>query len=624
MIVEDLLARVRRLAEPGAAPDPGLPALLTRTGDVGRVREAARLLAGTDPALLLPAGRAPRTLRVAVAASFTADGVVPLLRVALLAAGIDARIELTPPDRLLLQLEAGDSALARFAPDLTLCLTDERLFLPDESSPEDLDDARTQTRDRLARFTGAVGAFARHGTGRILVHTVPLPAERPRTLIAHRDRATLGRLWRELNLGLLDLAEPGGRVDVLDLETLLASSPVPLRDERLHRFAGMAWSPGLEWCYAREAAGYARALAGTSRKCLVLDLDNTVWGGVLGDDGPENIEVGPLYPGNAFVAVQRAALALRRQGILLAIASKNDPDLVERVFAEHPALLLRRGDFVAVKAGWDAKDGSLAEIAAELNLGLDSFVFADDSPFECELVRGALPEVAVLRLDGDPADHVGTLLAGGHFDVLATTDTDRRRTELYQAREERHRWQETRPSTEDYLAGLELVVRVRAADEYQLPRVVQLGARTNQFTFTGHAHSEQRTRELAAAPDGLVLAFEVADRFGDEGVVGAVWVAGHEGCWLIENMVMSCRVFARGIEFAVLQTVADLATAAGVDRLEAGFRPTGRNGPAEKFLTDAGFTGHEAGRRVLSLPREHPLTPPWLTLHFGERTTAHA
>ncbi|MEV7096289.1 HAD-IIIC family phosphatase [Amycolatopsis sp. NPDC051045] len=621
--MDDLFARVRRLAEPGAAFDPSLPDLLVRTDDVTLVREAGRVLAGLDPALVLPPGRAARELRVAIAASFTADNVAPLLRVALLAAGIDARIRLTPPDRLLAQLQAGDSELTRFAPDLTLCLTDDRFFLPDRVSPEDLGSAQAESAERLAAFGDAVTAFARHGKGRVLLHTVPLPAERPKTLIAHEDRARLGRLWRELNLGLLDLAEPGGRVGVLDLETLLASAAIPLRDERLHRFAGMAWSPALEWRYAREAAGYARAVAGTSRKCLVVDLDNTLWGGVLGDDGLENIEVGSLYPGNAFLAMQRAVQSLRRQGVLVAVASKNDPDLVERVFAEHPGLALRREDFVAVKANWAAKDGSLAEIAAELNLGLDSFVFVDDSPFECELVRGSLPQVAVIRVDGDPADHVAAMVSGGHFDVLATTDTDRRRTELYQEREQRQRWQESRPSTEDYLAGLAMTVRVRAADEYQLPRVVQLGARTNQFTLTGHAHSEQRTREMATAPDGLVLAFEVEDRFGDEGVVGAVWLTCGQESWLIENMVMSCRVFARGIEFAVLQTVAGLAADAGAHRLEAAFRATGRNGPAADFLAAAGFT--PAGdRRILPLHPERAFAPSWITLRHEERTTAHA
>ncbi|QYN21269.1 HAD family hydrolase [Amycolatopsis sp. DSM 110486] len=623
--MDDLFARVRRLAEPGAAPDPSLLDLLVRTDDVTPVREAGRVLAGVDPALVLPPGRAARELRVAIVASFTADNVVSLLRVALLAAGIDARIRLTPPGQLLSQLQTGDSELARFAPDLTLCLTDDRFFLPDRVSPEDLDGTRAESGDRLAAFGDAVAAFARHGKGRIVLHTVPLSAERPKTLIAHEDRARLGRIWRELNLGLLDLAEPGGRVGVLDLETLLASTPIPLRDERLHRFAGMAWSAALEWRYAREAAGYARVVAGTSRKCLVVDLDNTLWGGVLGDDGPENIEVGSLYPGNAFVAMQRAVRSLRRQGVLVAVATKNDPDLVERVFAEHPGLLLRRGDFVAVKANWDAKDGSLAEIAAELNLGLDSFVFVDDSPFECELIREALPQVTVVRVDGDPADHVGALVSGGHFDLSATTDTDRRRTELYQAREQRQQWQESRPSTEDYLAGLAMTVRVRAADEYQLPRVVQLGARTNQFTLTGEPHSEQRTREMAAAPDCLVLAFEVEDRFGDEGVVGAVWIARQQESWLIENMVMSCRVFARGIEFAVLQTVAGLAADAGAVRLEAEFRSSGRNGPAKKFLSDAGFAwAPGVARQILPLNPERDLVPSWITLRHEERTTAHA
>ncbi|WP_066972669.1 HAD-IIIC family phosphatase [Streptomyces sp. NRRL F-4489] len=615
---DDLLTRARRLTEPGAAPDPGLAARLAGRADLPAVREAGRILAAADPRLLFPPGHEPRPLRVALVPSFTADQLAAPLRIALLAAGFAPEFHITAPDRQLLLLGGAVDGLDAFGADLTLCPAHEEVLLPRDVDPGDAAALRAAVEERWERFAAAVTAYAARTAGAVLLATVPLPAAALRRIVSHRGRAALARLWRELNLRILDLAERTDRVDVLDLETLLAEHPGPLRDARLHAFAQMAWAPGVEHRYAAEVAGYARALTGRGRKCLVLDLDNTLWGGVLGDDGPENIEIGPLYPGNAYAAVQRTALALRRQGVLLAVASKNDPDLVARVLDEHPELLLRASDFVAIEAGWGAKDDSIRRIAEQLNIGLDAMVFADDSAFECDLVRHALPEVTVIHLAGDPAGHAAALLAEGGFDALTTTDTDKERTGLYRARAQRHRFSAEQPSPEDYLHGLGLRVTLRAADDYTLPRIVQLGGRTNQFNLTGRCHPEDATRRMAHSPDHALLAFEVADRFGDEGIVGALWIARHPDHWVLENAVMSCRVFARGVEHAVLGAVADAARAAGAHRLEADFRATPRNGPAARFLDEAGFAPAAPGasgtaRRSLALDPGPRTTAPWIT-----------
>ncbi|MEU6431029.1 HAD-IIIC family phosphatase [Microbispora sp. NPDC046973] len=622
--MNDLLARVRRLREPGAEPDLGLLAELARTPDVAVAREAGRLLATTPVHLVTTPGRVLRPLRVAVAASFVCDAVAPLLRIALLRAGVDAELHVTPSEELLIELSGQDSALARFAPDVTLCLLDESVFWPADWDPADLPSLRGRLMERLDLLRGAVEDFSARSGKPVLVHTVPLPAARLRSVIAYRSRAALGKIWRELNSRLLDLAEETASVHIMDMEMLLADHPGRLRDTRLHHFARMAWSPSVERLYAQEAAGFCRAVAGGAAKCLVLDLDNTLWGGVLGDDGPENIEVGTLYPGNSYLEAQRTALVLRRQGVLLAISSKNDAALVGKVFAEHPGLVLREDDFAVSAVNWDPKDGNVAAIAAELNIGLDSLVFADDSRFECELVSRTHPQVTVVHLGGDPSEHAADLLAEGAFDVLATTTTDRRRTELYQARVRRRRWEaESRGTAEDYLRGLGVRVAVRQADAYTIARIQQLGLRTNQFTLLGRAHPDARTREMAESGHHRVLGFEVTDRFGSEGLVGALWVTPADDYWLIENYVMSCRVFSRGIEFAVLQVLADEARTAGAVRLEADYRPTERNGPARRFLSEAGFTAgresEEVTRYVLPLDPPPALHPDWIIVEKEDR-----
>ncbi|MBM7863780.1 HAD-IIIC family phosphatase [Lentzea nigeriaca] len=550
--------------------------------------------------------------RVAVVATFTADGVLPLLRSALEQAGIEAELHLCPFGQVETELTAPDSGLARFAPDVTLVLLHDGAFLPAAWDPTRLDGVEDAVRARLESLESAIA-----GRGTVVLHTVPLSRVEQRTVVSYRGRAALGRLWRRLNSALLELPDRHPSVHVLDLEAVLVDEAGPVRDERLYRYASMAWSAVAERAYAREAAAFCRAVAGRSAKVLVLDGDNTLWGGVVGDDGLAGIQLGPLYPGNAHVDLQRRALALRRQGVLLALASKNSAEVVDELLAEHPGMVLRPTDFVALAVNWQPKDGNLRELAAELNVGLDSFVFADDSRFERELVREALPSVRVVPLDGDPAGFSDLVLADDHFAVLETTETDRSRTDLYRARRERNSLAAF-SSPEEYLHELQLVVAVREATRYDLPRLVQLSLRTNQFVMVRGAHSETGTREFAESPDRLLLAISVSDRFGDEGVVGGIWVSRGERAWTVDNFVLSCRVFSRGVEHTALQAVMDRAIAAGAERLDAAFVASERNQPAASFYPSVGFEAREPSGYSLPLRPPPAVRPAWATLIEGE------
>ncbi len=618
MEVHALLARIRAAAQPGAKADPALLADLARLRDVPSMVEAGRLLAA------VPADRFGdlRPLRVAITGTFTAAGVAPLLRVALLCRGIAPQIHVAGFDQLLTDLTDPDSPVARFAPEVTLCLVHDSWLLPAGWDPTDLDGLADALHGRRDMVESAVTAFVNRGGGRVLVHTVPLSPAEYRSVVAFDERAALGRIWRDLNSDLLGMAQRNAQVHAVDFEALLVHTPTAVRDERLYRFAGAAWTAVAEHQYAEEAANFCRAVLGMAKKTLVLDLDNTLWGGVVGDDGPAGIQVGELYPGNCYTELQRRAVALRKQGVLLALCSKNEADLVDRVLSQHPGLVIRPDDIAARAIDWQPKDHNLRLLAHQLNLGLDSYVYADDNRFECELVRESVPEVTVVHLHGDPADHVGAILGGGLFDVLTTTATDRERTALYRARAERVQSAQAFSSVRDYLSSLDIRVTVRRADEFTLPRLVQLGGRTNQFTMTGSAHPENRTREMAGSPDHLVLVFEVADRFGEEGIVGGVWVTKGGESWLIENFVMSCRVFSRGVEHTVLAHIADLAAADGVLLLEADFRATERNKPAAAFYPEVGFQPRQTGegqiRYALPLVPRPQISPEWTVLDVTE------
>jgi FkbH-like protein len=615
MDTEELLTRLRRLREPGAAPDPGLwPAIRELTGIAERA-QAGRLLARVPAGLMADGNRSFRPLRIGLTGTFTADGLVPLLRTALLAAGIDAEIQLSGYGRLALDLGDPASPLTSFAPDVVLCILHDEALLPQEWDPADLPALNEQLTVRMSEIAELVMGFAARTGCTMLLHTVPLSALEYRTVVAQRGRAALGRAWRQANLSLLELTERSSQVHVLDLDVLVAEQPVALRDERRYRFARMAWSPGVEDLYATEAAAFCRALAGLSRKVLVLDLDQTIWGGVVGDDGPAGIDLGSLYPGNAYLEVQRRAKMLSRQGVLLAVCSKNTPELVDQVLAEHPAMVLRAEDFVAQAVNWSPKDQNLRELARTLNLGLDSMVFFDDSAFECGLVRDSLPDVHVVSADGDPADHAARLLGTGMFDVLQLTETDLERTGRYRAEAQRRASFQEASSTRDFLDGLDLRVRIREADPYTVPRVHQLLRRTNQFNTTGLRWTESQISAALDAGDRKVFVFDTADRFSSEDTVGAVLLSAGPERWTIDNFVMSCRVFSRGIEFAVLQHVIDHAARSGAVELVGDFVPTPRNAPVADFYRAAGFTAIEPGQTYrLALHPLPVLAPAWIQL----------
>lgn len=615
MNTEELLARLRSLRGGGTDPDPEVwQAIRDLTGTAERA-QVGRLLA--DVPARLTAGDHPRfrPLRIGVTGTFTADGLVPLLRTALLAAEIDAEIELTGYARLALDLGDPTSPLSGSAPDVVLCTVHDGALLPEDWDPTDLDSLQGHIADKAREIGDLVTGFAARTGATMLLHTVPLSAMEYRTVTAQRGRAALARAWRLANLALLDLAERSPLVHVLDLDVLIANEPVALRDERRYSFARMAWSPGVEDLYATEAAAFCRAVAGLSRKVLVLDLDQTIWGGVVGDDGPTGIDLGPLYPGNAYLEVQRRARMLRQQGVLLAVCSKNTPEVVDQVFAEHPAMVLRAEDFVAQAVNWSPKDQNLRELARSLNLGLSSFVFFDDSAFECGLVRDSLPEVHVVRADGDPADLAARLLGTGMFDVLQLTETDLERTARYRAEARRHVSSEQAGSTQDFLNGLNLRVRVRAADPYSVPRVHQLLRRTNQFNTTGLLLTAAEITAALDAGDRRVVVFDVTDRFGSEDTVGAVLLSTAADRWSIDNFVMSCRVFSRGVEFAVLARVIEHAVRSGATELVGDYVSTPRNAPAADFYREAGFTPVGSGpTHRLPLRPAPDVAPAWIRL----------
>lgn len=335
-----------------------------------------------------------------------------------------------------------------------------------------------------------------------------------------------------------------------------------------------------------------RALLTGPKKVLVLDLDNTLWGGVVGETGPLGVTFSEGPDGEAFQAFQRHLKALAGRGVLLAVASKNNLADAKEPFEEHPDMLLRMTDFAAFEASWQPKAVMLSNIAASLNLGLDSFVFFDDNPVEREHILQALPEVEVVNTPTEPAEYVRALEAGAWFETRALTKEDAARTEQYVVERQRTELKAGFASLDDYLTSLEMRGRVTPVDEADLRRVVQLLAKTNQFNLTTQRHSEPRVREMLATPGSLGVALRLRDRFGDYGLVACVLAlptAPQSQTLQLDSWLMSCRVIGRGVEQFLFADVVARAQQAGYRRLRGEYRPTAKNAQVESFYPDLGF-----------------------------------
>lgn len=487
--------------------------------------------------------------------------------------------------------DLGDPGSQMYAarPNLVLCVLDPAVVFDEVPSPWRVQDVRKTLADKLGLLDGLAARFGEAGHGTLVLNTIPLPRLRAAQLVDHRSRAALGAVWREANVRLLRMAERHKDVVVLDLDTLVTDG-VAVTDPRLSVYAKANLTPGLLAAYAREVGHLARHLRGQTKKVLAIDLDGTAWGGILADDGPDALEIDDGYRGQAYQAFQRLVLQLAGQGVLVAAISKNDPEQVRDVLHQHPGLLLREEDFVRIAANWRPKHQNLSELAEDLNLGAESIVFVDDSPHEAELVHRELPGVAVVQVDGEPAGHVPRLLADGWFDVIGLTAEDHERPALYRDELTRKDFFSSFTSVKDYLRELGITVRVSRAGAAQVGRLSQLTLRTNQFNLTTERMRPADVEGLIRDPGALVLAVTVADRFGDSGVVGAILARRQSDTLAIGNVVLSCRVFGRGVEQAALSALLEHARASGAGAVTGTYRRSAKNANVAEFYLRHGFT----------------------------------
>ena len=404
---------------------------------------------------------------------------------------------------------------------------------------------------------------------------------------------------------------------------LAAADTWAAMDGLRHWFDAALWNRAKQEVHPRAGNIYGdqigrilAAMVGRSAKCLVLDLDNTLWGGVIGDDGLDGIVLGQGNAvGEAYLALQSYIQRLAQRGIILAVCSKNEEATALLPFDRHPEMLLRRDDIACFVANWDDKAKNLRHIAAKLNIGLDSLVFLDDNPAERALIRQELPSVAVPELPEDPALYLEMLSEAGYFETLGVTGEDRARTALYAANAERETLRSSVTDIGRFLSALSMKLTWAPFDQAGHARILQLLNKTNQFNLTTRRYTAEEVSQLIEDGAAVTLQFRLTDRYGDNGIIALIIGRANGDSLEIETWLMSCRVLGRQVEDAVLAVLAQCAQAAGFTRLGGIFRPTAKNGMVREHYRRAGFTLEEESadgttRWALALDRYQPTALP--------------
>lgn len=577
------LKALRADAADGHAIDEQLHALASHRLDLNQLAQLGRLAAAD-----VPPGTLAR-LRLGLVGAGTLD----LLADAIAGSAPRHRVRAT-----LVTGEYGNAVRDCIDPQGPLLSADldALLLVPDHHmlglarpclTPADADAAVAAA---LATVAAMVEGAARAVRGSMLVATLVPPVE---PLFGSYDSVAPGSvaaMVTAVNAGLVAMARDGAIVLVDFAQAAAVVGREHWHDPRQWHMAKLLVGPDALPLAGEMVARVLAAVRGTARKCLVLDLDNTLWGGVIGDDGMDGIAIGQgSAAGEAFTAVQQLALQLRQRGIVLAVCSKNDEAVARAPFRDHPDMVLHEDHIAVFAANWGDKATNLRAIAAALNIGLEALVLLDDNPAERAQVRHELPMVAVPEIGDDPALYPRRLAAAGYFEAVSFADDDRVRADAYRANAERAAFAGTSDMA-TYLQSLDMVGDLRGFDAVNRARIAQLINKSNQFNLTTRRYSEREVAAMEADPALVTLQVRLVDRFGDNGMVGVAILRPESDAMAIDSWLMSCRVLGRRLEEAVLAELAAAARARGAVALIGRYRPTAKNAMVADHYARLGFT----------------------------------
>lgn len=447
----------------------------------------------------------------------------------------------------------------------------------------------------LAKIRGYWEMFAGHSDAKILQSNFTLVEDGVFGNYANRVEGSYAYQVRKLNFLLMQEAATtalGKRVFIVDLDLIQQKvGAESLHDDRTYFVGKLPASVKLLPEIAKQVIDIIKAVRGVTKKCVVTDLDNTLWGGVIGDDGIEKIQVGELGQGQAFTRLQMWLKELKKRGILLAVCSKNEEDAAKLPFEKHPEMVLHLEDFAMFVANWEDKASNIRMIQETLNIGMDSLVFLDDNPFERQLVKSMIPEISVPELPEDPTQYLPFLKSCNLFETASFSEADGQRTGQYRAEAARTTEQKKYATYDEYLESLEMVAEAESFDAFHTPRIAQLSQRSNQFNLRTQRYTEDDVERLSQDEKYITIYFTLKDKFGDYGLISVVVLEKKtEDTLFVAQWLMSCRVLKRGMEEFIADTIIGRAKAAGFARVEGEYLKTPKNKMVENLYPQMGFT----------------------------------
>jgi FkbH-like protein len=588
----DFVARCRAL-EADPAPGSGLQALAVYALDENDLHRLSALITGARHAGKSLSPLVP--FRLGILSNATTDFIVPALIASAARHGIALECFTSAYGQVAQAALLPDSEINREQLDAVLIAVDYRGYLL-ASTIGDADAAKANLEVALAQLQTIRSAISVTNRTTCIVQNLAPPAE---TLFGSLDEVVPGTpraFIHELNRGIA-LSVAGSQDVLFDVAGLAATVGLAeWHSPDQWNLAKLAFSSTYLPLYGDHVARIIAALRGKSRRCLITDLDNTLWGGVIGDDGLEAIQLAQGdATGEAYLGLQRYLLELRQRGVVLAVSSKNNDEIARLPFRKHPEMLLREEHFAIFQANWSDKVSNIQAIADELGLPLDAMVLLDDNPAERGLVRELLPRVAVPELPEDPAFYTRVLSAAGYFEAVIFSREDLKRADYYQDNAHRVTLQKQFADIEGYLASLKMVITFQPFDEMGRARITQLINKSNQFNLTTKRYTEPEVAAAAADPDCFTLQVRLADVFGDNGMISVVICRKRSSdLWEIDTWLMSCRVIGRRVEDTVLQEIVNHAKRTGICKLIGRYIPTERNQLVAQHYEKLGFQPLEA------------------------------
>jgi FkbH-like protein len=531
-----------------------------------------------------------RRTKIAVLGSMTTRQLTDLLDLYLQSGRVDAEFYESEYATIHQEFLDPTSSLHRFQPDFVLIVTSWRDLKERPELNDGQDVVRRKVDSEIATWTSLWRIAQDQLKSQVIQSNFAAPPWRVMGNLEARHPAGFSRYISLVNHALADAAPPA--VTIHDVDQLAsAAGRWAWGDERFFHHAKLPCSPEHLVDYAHSLASLILAQLGVGRKCLVLDLDNTLWGGVIGDDGMGGIRLGQGDPeGEAFVGFQRYVRSLAERGVILAVCSKNSDAVAREVFEKHPEMVLRIEDISCFIANWDDKATNLARIAEQLNIGMNSLVFFDDNAAERSIVRQLQPEVAVPEVPGDPAYFIKALDRHRYFEAMSLSAEDLKRTQFYRADTKRQALESSAADLDSFLQSLDMVARIETVVDSTLERTVQLINRSNQFNLTTRRYSNADVLHLMSNPLWITRVISLSDRFGDSGLISVLLAKEDSDALFIDTWLMSCRVLKRGVELVLLNNIVSYANARGLNRIVGEYIPTPKNELVRDHYRTLGFT----------------------------------